>query len=732
MALPFLHENISSEKVKFTMQSNLWLLTDELCEIFQEYKVSIGTSLDGPESITDAQRGKGYFKKTMAGIERAHSYGIDVGCICTFTRQSIKHANEVFDFFLNEGINLSIHGALPTLRCSEEDHWSLSSEKYAKLLEILLFRYLDNLKNLRISPLDEMCHSVSSGNGGICTFRDCLGGYLAVDPNGNIYPCQRFAGMHEYRIGNLHDQPSLDKMTDSLIWLAFQDRQNKIKDECSDCAYFRICKGGCSYNVLVANGGNFEKRLRDPYCEAYKRTFALISDLAVKEVFAKKNLDEVVNHPDTEKGLLRNGKILSLMRNRPHPSQATQHARRVLAAVVLGATNSPVETTKIYEKLYLTSNTNRTRQAMTAFHRRLKTPVNSLNNIYLHVTFACNLRCTHCYAQAGSSRNGALSVPDIVVACQEAVLLGFRHVVITGGEPLIHPQRDELLDKLYNFRQIIKTTQTVLRTSLALSMDEDLLFKLSRSTDQVVVSLDGDQETHNDRRGNGSYELTVFNLRRLIALDTDTNISLAAVLPFSQVNGASGKSVRNLADELGIRRIRFRPLVPIGRAQNLEMEIVPETLWGHIDPSEMMAFGFTPSSTCGIGQNLYIEPDGNAYPCYAWHSEHWKLGNITKVGGLPDLVSGQAFRDLRNHNVNTNHACRDCSFRYLCGGACRAWNHQAGKTQMDLDAPPTNCSHLFNRARSLFLSALTQLEISEAQWLDVGLQLPEDLSISNI
>jgi hypothetical protein len=33
---------------------------------------------------------------------------------------------------------------------------------------------------------------------------------------------------------------------------------------------------------------------------------------------------------------------------------------------------------------------------------------------------------------------------------------------------------------------------------------------------------------------------------------------------------------------------------------------VPETLWGHIDPTDMMAYGFTPTPSCGIGQNLYV------------------------------------------------------------------------------------------------------------------------------
>ncbi len=80
MALPLLRDGLA-RRVRFAMQSNLWLLTDELCDLFREYGVSIGTSLDGPEPINDAQRGQGYFTRTMAGIERARAHGLDVGCI---------------------------------------------------------------------------------------------------------------------------------------------------------------------------------------------------------------------------------------------------------------------------------------------------------------------------------------------------------------------------------------------------------------------------------------------------------------------------------------------------------------------------------------------------------------------------------------------------------------------------------------------------------------------------
>ena len=227
------------------------------------------------------------------------------------------------------------------------------------------------------------------------------------------------------------------------------------------------------------------------------------------------------------------------------------------------------------------------------------------------------------------------------------------------------------------------------------------------------------------RRGAGSYDLVVHNLRSLVEMGYTTGLSLATVLPLRIANGPPGDAVRALAKKLGIRRTRFRPVLPLGRAADSEPDIVSETLWGHMDPREVVTFGLNPTSSCGMGQNLYVEPDGGAYPCCAWHGEQWRLGSIHAKGGLAGVITSSAFRDLARYTVDTNHQCRKCLLRYLCGGACRAWNRQSEQEQTDLDEPPQDCSPLHKRAQSLILSALDHLGITVERWTTVGLPLLE-------
>lgn len=92
----------------------------------------------------------------MAGIERARARSLNPGCICTFTAQSAPRAGEVFDFFAREGLNFSIHAALPTLG-AQSAGWALAPEAHGALLIEMLDRYLANLDKVRISTLDAMC-----------------------------------------------------------------------------------------------------------------------------------------------------------------------------------------------------------------------------------------------------------------------------------------------------------------------------------------------------------------------------------------------------------------------------------------------------------------------------------------------------------------------------------------------------------------------------------------------
>jgi uncharacterized protein len=209
-------QRLGRGRYEVALQSNLWLLDDQFCQLFAEHKVEIGTSLDGPEEITDHQRGRGYFARTMQGVQKANCYGMNVGCIATFTPDSASRWREVFDFFLEERLNFSIHAAVPPLDLLD-GQYAISPEQYGRSLCEMLDYYVEHRRETSISSLDQMSQGFGCGNVKVCTFRDCLGKFLAIDPHGDIYPCQRFCGKPAYRLGRLADQPTLADLLDSPV-----------------------------------------------------------------------------------------------------------------------------------------------------------------------------------------------------------------------------------------------------------------------------------------------------------------------------------------------------------------------------------------------------------------------------------------------------------------------------------------------------------------------------------
>ena len=713
MALPLLREGLAPHEVRFAVQSNLWQLTDELCDLFCNYGVSLGTSLDGPEPINDLQRGHGYFKRTMAGIKRARAHGIDVGCICTFTHRSAERAEEVFDFFAHEGIGFGIHAALPSLGHSSND-WTLFPDAHGQMLVGMLDLYLTNLDKVRISTLDAMCHSVSNGQGGVCTFGDCLGEYLAVDPQGWIYACQRFAGMPQYRLGNVHDCPTMDDISTSPFWRVLKERQERIEEVCGDCPYLDFCRGGCPYNVLAANNGSFDGTLRDPHCPAYQQIFKQITDQALDEIFSQDNLNAVVEQGTDKYGLMHKGRLLQIMRGGPHPQKVAHQAREVVAAVALAVSDSPTEALLKLDQVGIITQPDQALQSLTALQQRLDTQSQEgLVNAYVHVTYGCNLRCTHCYARSGPGESPAMAVDDVVSLVHQVAKAGFGKAVITGGEPLMHPQRDMLLDTLAGLRQEIKPLQTVLRTNLAYHLRPALLERLADSTDQVVISLDGDEASHDARRGVGTYARTVANLRALLAAKPRSGVGITTVLTAEQMDGPEGDAVRTLGEGLDVR-VRFKSVLPLGRGA--ELRLAPVFYSSLDDDIERVAYAARPVSTCGLGMNLYIGPDGGCYPCYALMGARHVLGNALDEGLEVVLERNDAYRRV---TVDSNMKCRECGLRYVCGGYCRAWG-----SEDDPDAPPSDCSALYARAHTKMLSALDVLNIWTESWEAAGLPLP--------
>lgn len=699
--------------ISIGMQSNLWLLDDKFCALFAEHNVDIGTSLDGPKELNDAQRGEGYFEKTINGIELAASHGISASCIVTFTSQNLPHWREVFDFFIQNSLHFSIHPAVPSIERSTG--LEISAEEYKTLFEEMFGYYLKNCRNVRVSTFDQICQSVATGQGGVCTLRDCLGMFLAIDSYGDIYTCQRFAGKKEYALGNVVDKPSMQMLVDKPSAKFFLNRESEMSYLCKECDHYNYCKGGCAYNAFSSTK---EKNVVDPYCDAYKDIFLSIKKRLHEEMISKDNFDAIVEYGPTEKGnpLLRKGEVIALTKEETHPYFVSRTAKRIIAAYELAKGSDLESVAQRLVDMDISRSKETAKRSITAMKNRMQ-PHGQLNKLYLHVTWNCQLKCTHCYA-ANNTNSEEMTIDDIERIIRDSTRCGFKEVVITGGEPLMHKDRDNLLKRFAQIKHEMKPVNIILRTNFTMKLTVHDFIDIFRAFDEIVVSVDGGKNEHDLRRGEGSYEKLVENLELFakskeailtgLCGERPARLAFSASLKAKDVNNAAGIEVKALAERFNVAKVKFRPLLPLGRAQDFDEPLVSEALRMHMSAMDLIEEGFHPVMTCGIGQNLYVEPSGESFPCYAYHKPHSFLGNVLNYS-VESITKSEKFSKLQSHTVETNVECKKCNYRYLCGGPCRAWSK--GEAQYNLDAPPDECVGLKKRAERLYKAALGYLEL---------------------
>jgi uncharacterized protein len=694
---------LSDYRLSMNIQSNLWNLDDDFLELFRAHGVSIGASLDGPKELCDLTRGEGYFDRTFASIRRANVAGRTVSAIATITPQTLPYTREIAKYFRNNGIPMILHGAIAGMD-RRDSPYALNAAEYASMIKDLLPWYVENRKYIRIDTLDHFVKGAVCGQPGVCTFRDCFGMFLAIAPDGEITSCQRLAGRREFSLGNISDRPTLAALYESPAAKEQRERERRISERCGGCNIYPVCKGGCYYNARASDDGDL-----DPLCEAYKEIHSFIQDRLMEEMQTPENREAIMRRNPAgsdEHPLLRRGAYISLS-GKVHPSVVAGNARSILSLYELSKTNDPHAAAQNLYEQKICGSPGQTEKLLAAMQADLCQPHSTKNNCYFHVTFDCNLRCSHCYAEGGECKD-EMDVRRFAALMSETIAAKFRQAIITGGEPLVHSQRDRLLAACREHRG--KGSTLVLRTNLTGKFTGGDFVALAEAFDQIAVSVDGSEETHDSRRGKGTYQNMCGNLREYARVSATVpraaELSLACAMDASDINGAAGQSVRALAESLQVKRTRFRPLLPLGRASRLDKPVICEGLLQHVSPDEMLQSEFRPLTTCGIGQNLFVCPDGGVYPCYAWRGEHTRIGNVFD-SGLNVILSSPQFTKLSSCTVDTIAKCRDCAYRYLCGSACRAWGNQ---TALDLNAAPVQCDHLKQRAQSLIDAAREYLE----------------------
>ena len=96
--------------------------------------------------------------------------------------------------------------------------------------------------------------------GGPCVYKrisGCGSGfeYVAITPQGDVYPCHQFVGNEDFKLGSVYDDSF-----DTKLSRKFKEANIYNKPKCRDCWAKFYCSGGCQ-----ANNFNFNGDMREPY-----------------------------------------------------------------------------------------------------------------------------------------------------------------------------------------------------------------------------------------------------------------------------------------------------------------------------------------------------------------------------------------------------------------------------------------------------------------------------------
>ena len=309
-----------------------------------------------------------------------------------------------------------------------------------------------------------------------------------------------------------------------------------------------------------------------------------------------------------------------------------------------------------------------------------------LHTVHIKLTDECNLHCKYCYAESEGTHKGFFDFSKLkAIANEVSDYVGHAEFVLSGGEPLLHPQALEFAEYLHvkNHTAHLLTNGTQITSENAPKIAQ--LFSL------IKISIDGSCEEVNAKtRNKGSFEKSLRGFELLV--ENGANVLVAMTVTQANIYdvGAMVKLFGN--------RLTFQPFFQAGRgSENDGLGISGreyyEALANIEGVSPMGGFASILERVRGRGTTkcamadaeISISENGDVYPCQMMTDEQFKGGNIYQQS-IEEILKSKVFQKLITFSSKTNDGCKECPIKLLCGGACRARSfYQTGDVFINSD-----------------------------------------------
>lgn len=255
--------------VRHSFQTNGTLIDDAWCDFIAEAGISIGVSIDGPRHLHDRYRvtraGRGTFDRSIAGVRCLKRHGVPFHVISVLTAESLAAPQEMFDFYLAEGIDRvcfnveESEGAHRSASFGEtgiddvyyrflSEFWRLSAAHPGK---IQFIREIDTAQRNILRPKD-----AEFFNQLVTPFA-----VISVDWTGKVATFSpELLGLKnptydDFVLGDINCDRLVDMAERPLLSQMKADIDAGVALCRESCEYFSVCGGGEPVNKLFENGG---------------------------------------------------------------------------------------------------------------------------------------------------------------------------------------------------------------------------------------------------------------------------------------------------------------------------------------------------------------------------------------------------------------------------------------------------------------------------------------------
>ena len=253
-------EKKHNKNINFTITTNGVALDDEKIDYINREMYNVVISIDGRREVHDMLRktpnGKGSFDIIVPNAKKLIERRGDKEYYIrgTFTSKNLDFVNDVKEL---EGLGFERISIEPVV-LPDEDELALRTEHLERIFAEYesLTNYLSEKR--RNGKHIVFFHFMLDMGHGPCLkkrIKGCGAGveYVAVTPQGDIYPCHQFVGETDYRMGSV--------VTGELN----RDIQNNFarcniltKEVCKECWAKYFCSGGCAANAYKYNGSIYK------------------------------------------------------------------------------------------------------------------------------------------------------------------------------------------------------------------------------------------------------------------------------------------------------------------------------------------------------------------------------------------------------------------------------------------------------------------------------------------